>query len=265
MNKWKWILIGSAAVVLIGGVVTLGILSLKDKLQDVNELQDQIAAASTNADADEAGDAAAGPMDAASPGSSDTSDGSADPQTSSSSEPEHTTELPQSSVDSSNAQPTNSEPAVQPTATPDGTPTASQQPVATKKPETSTEPASSATNEDAKGAQKQSIDEAITVKMEALQSSCTAQSNSLVQQIKKELSGDDSKGIETIQDKYLEQIIAAEASCDNDFEKLVNDAKAQYEAAGIDTGDLPDWSAEYDSAKQQARIKALGEIAAAMK
>ncbi|RJE83625.1 hypothetical protein D3P07_25080 [Paenibacillus sp. 1011MAR3C5] len=118
---------------------------------------------------------------------------------------------------------------------------------------------------DNKDKKKKEIDAATTTGMEKLRASCTATSNNLVNQIVKQLKADEDATAESIQGDFLTDIMAAEAKCDVQFNALIGQAKAQYEAAGLDEQSLPDWGSEYESAKSQARSSALTAIASAMR
>lgn len=111
---------------------------------------------------------------------------------------------------------------------------------------------------------KQAIDQSVTASMESLRAACKAKSSGLVAQIKAEIAADPDAAVDTLQKEFLGQVIAAEADCDSQFAELVGQAKAQYKAAGIAESGLPDWSAEYDNAKADARSAALTEIASAI-
>lgn len=111
---------------------------------------------------------------------------------------------------------------------------------------------------------KQSIDESVTASMESLRATCKAKSSGLVAQIKAEIAADQDAAVDTLQKEFLGQVIEAEAECDSQFAELVGQAKAQYKAAGIAESGLPDWSTEYDNAKAEARSAALTEIAGAI-
>ncbi|REK69281.1 hypothetical protein [Paenibacillus paeoniae] len=118
---------------------------------------------------------------------------------------------------------------------------------------------------DDKAKKKKEIDAATTTEMEKLRASCTAKSSSLVNQIVQQLKADKDATAESIQGDFLTDIMAAEASCDAQFNLLVGQAKTQYTAAGIDEQSLPDWSSDYESEKSKARSSALTAIASAMK
>ncbi|MHA6481476.1 hypothetical protein ACX1C1_06175 [Paenibacillus sp. strain BS8-2] len=111
---------------------------------------------------------------------------------------------------------------------------------------------------------KQSIDQSVTASMESLRATCKAKSSGLVAQIKAEIAADQDAAVDTLQKEFLGQVIEAEAECDSQFAELVGQAKAQYKAAGIAESGLPDWSTEYDNAKAEARSAALTEIAGAI-
>ncbi|MGM0883319.1 MAG: hypothetical protein ACQEXQ_20070 [Bacillota bacterium] len=112
-----------------------------------------------------------------------------------------------------------------------------------------------------KAQKKQKIDAAITAEMEQLRASCQTVSKSLVEQILGELSGNKEATLKTIQDKYLTKVFAAEASCDARFNQLLSSVQRKYAEAYLYDQALPDWSSQYESAKEQARADALVAIA----
>lgn len=130
--------------------------------------------------------------------------------------------------------------------------------------DTSEKPADDAKSTEDKARKKQEIDAAISADMQQLKASCQVSSSSLVQQIIQELGGNDEAALETIQNKYLTKVFAAEAECDAQFNQLLNKAKSEYSAADLSDQPLPDWSSQYESAKAQARADAIDFIANAV-
>lgn len=127
--------------------------------------------------------------------------------------------------------------------------------------DTSEKPADEAKSTEDNARKKQEIDAAISADMQQLKASCQASSSSLVQQITQELGGNDEAALETIQNKYLTKVFAAEAECDAQFNQLLSKAKSEYSAADLSDQPLPDWSSQYESAKAQARADAIAVIA----
>ncbi len=143
-----------------------------------------------------------------------------------------------------------------------------QQPAATDKPATTAAPGGSGTKPQDGGStatdkekKKLEIDVAYAAKMDGLKASCLAASTRLAGQIAQELKADEDASLETIQSKYLSKVAAAEADCDGQFNALLGQAKADYEAAGIADMAMPSWSAQYEEAKSKARTDALAVIA----
>lgn len=126
------------------------------------------------------------------------------------------------------------------------------------------EPSATAPTTGGGKASKSEIDAAVTASMESLRSTCKATSSKLVSSIKAEIAENKEAALETLQSEYLGQVVAAEASCDAQFNQLVGDAQAKYKDAGLSASEMPDWSSEYERAKQDARSAALVEIAAAL-
>ncbi|NIK78167.1 hypothetical protein FHS15_003305 [Paenibacillus castaneae] len=112
---------------------------------------------------------------------------------------------------------------------------------------------------------KKEIDAKISGEMQKLRAACTASSNKLVQQIKQELSGDEEASLRTIQKKFIVKVAAEEANCDGKFNQLLSQAKSDYSAADISHDGLPDWSSEYEAAKEKTSSDALTEIASVLK
>ncbi|QNK58184.1 hypothetical protein [Paenibacillus sp. PAMC21692] len=126
------------------------------------------------------------------------------------------------------------------------------------------EPSATAPTTGGGKASKSEIDAAVTASMESLRSTCKSTSSKLVSSIKAELAENKEAALETLQSEYLGQVVAAEASCDAQFNQLVGDAQAKYKDAGLSASEMPDWNTEYERAKQDARSAALVEIAAAL-
>lgn len=236
MKKWQKLSLVIAGALIIAITVIVGVNNLNSKLDEVKELNEQIADASneenateTNQPEDEGNETDEGqpgqtPKPNVKPGqSSEAPESTNDPDT---------TQLPEST-------PKPSEPGDQSTAKPPST-----------------------EDQDRK---KKEIDGAVTAQMESLRATCKSTSNSLIAQIKQELAANEDASLETIQSKYLTKILTAEAECDAQFNQLVSDAKAQYSDADLNEDALPNWSTEYENAKSQARSDALVEIANALK
>lgn len=245
MTPKQKILILSAGGLIVIGLSVYGGMSLFSKMNQVKELNTQIAEADQT-DKQE-GEAAATP-----PPTEEATQQEPTP-TPTDDEPGRE-ENPVASQDASGvATPSGSMSSANPDPTATPKPAGEQEAVHTKPPV-----------QDDSAKRKQEIDASTTVKMENLRVSCSATSSSLVEQIKAEIEGNEDTAIDTIQEKFLTKVIEAEADCDAKFVQLVEEAKVQYSAEGIDEQSLPDWSAEYESAKTEARSAALVEIANAM-
>lgn len=284
-NK-KMLLMGAGAVLLIA-LVVYGVSSLSSKMDEAQKLKDQIADASGedgkeaepgdgeqteengqpgNASGELGGDAGTGAAQGSEtdgPNGSENGGGSTEGKSGQGSAvaPGQGGSAPGGDVSpgATAATPGGSDsggtiPAAKPSAEP-GTPSSggssSQNPTATTPP-------------DDKSEIKQGIDAAITKEMEQLRASCSATSSSLVNKIAAELKADPDAGLDKIQGSFLDDVVAAEAKCDSDFNALVAKAKQQYKNEGISESSLPDWSSEYASSKETARANALAAIANAM-
>lgn len=243
MNKrYKLSLIVAGALIMTS-VVVVGVNNLNAKLDEVKALNEQIADASEEGKANEKGRPEDEVKETDKGQTGQTPEPGVKPgQSSGSPESTHTpdsTQLPKST-------PKPSEPGVYSTPKPENPSTA--KPLSTEDQEQN----------------KQEIDANMTARMESLRAACQSTSSRLVAQIKQELASNEEASMETIQSKYLTQIIAAEAGCDAQFNLLLSDAKAQYSDAGLNEEALPNWSTEYENAKSQVRSNALVEIANAL-
>ncbi|MHA7966121.1 hypothetical protein ACX93W_18510 [Paenibacillus sp. CAU 1782] len=278
-NK-KMLLIGAGALLLLA-LVVYGVSSLSSKMNEAKRLNEQIAQASGeddkepdqgdgeqpeasgqpgDASGEAGGDEAGAANGSATEGSNDdggstegqNGQGGAAAPGQASSDPNGSTSPEPSPAASGGQDSGGANPTVKPSTEP-GTPSSggSDNPSATTSP-------------DDKSKVKQGIDAAITKEMEQLRASCTATSSSLVKKIAAELKADPDAGLDKIQGAFLDDVIAAEAKCDSDFNALLSKAKEQYKSEGISETTLPDWSSEYASSKEKARANALSAIANAM-
>lgn len=244
MTSKQKILVLSAAGLAVIGLAVYGGISLSAKMNQVKELNTQIAEAEQEDKQGEDKPAPKLPTEEAPQQESELA--VTDGETGEQAEPESGQDLPEPS------------PKIDTAVKDTPKPTLAPKPAAHE--ETLVKPSAS----DNKAERKQEIDQATTTKMEGLRTSCSAASSSLVEQIKAEIKGNEESAIETIQEKFLNKVFEAEAKCDAEFGQLVEEAKAQYRDAGIDEQSLPDWSAEYEAAKTEARSAALNEIAKAI-
>lgn len=186
------------------------------------------------------------------------------------SKPSDSTEEPISTVDevAKNTEPipdSNSNPM--PVNTPTPSPTATLPPDGASNNgngDNGSTPNTEAASEEEKAKKKQEIDASMTAEMEQLRNYCKSNSNSLANKIVDEI-GKSEDAIKVIQEQFLSQVVAAESDCDAQFNKLVDSAKSKYEEADLTDQSLPDWSTQYEAAKEQARLDALGKIANALK
>lgn len=132
----------------------------------------------------------------------------------------------------------------------------------TSKPEETSSSSDKLTDEQLKV--KTTIDTAYKSQMDDLAKTCKENSATLVNQIVKELERNKEATIETIQAQFLTKVTEAEAKCDTQFQTLLSNAKAEYKEADIPETNLPDWNAQYEKAKTDARSNALQLIAGAI-
>lgn len=117
----------------------------------------------------------------------------------------------------------------------------------------------------AKQAQKQSIDREIEDKITALRNECRATSDSLLQSMLDELSGNEVATLKTLQAKFVGKLLAAEQSCDGSFGTLLKAAEDEYAKEGIPKSEMPDWNSQYNEEKAAVRASAIAKLLAAMK
>ncbi|SEN61865.1 hypothetical protein [Paenibacillus sp. OV219] len=110
---------------------------------------------------------------------------------------------------------------------------------------------------------KKDFDAKTKTQLGALSGTCKVQSNNILNEILASTSGKVS--LKALQDKFLGKVVAAEASCDAQFQTIQSSAKSSYESAGISTGLMPNWSTEYEAGKSSARAAAISAIAKAIK
>lgn len=259
MTKRQRVSIWVAVVIIVLGLGAYATYTLMSKMNQVKELNGQIAEADEGDSANpEVTDSATKPGDS---GEEKPADVVVDPPTdkgNTSSGADHvagsgdpSATAPAAATATATANPQSTDKPAQPGAGDSGNPTGTQTPVPTPTPVDPKE-------------RKQAIDQSVTASMESLRATCKAKSSGLVAQIKAEIAADPDAAVDMLQKEFLGQVIEAEAECDSQFAELVGQAKAQYKAAGIAESGLPDWSTEYDNAKADARSAALTEIASAI-
>lgn len=112
--------------------------------------------------------------------------------------------------------------------------------------------------------ERQRIDTKYETEILKLRAKCVSQSQHLLSGMLSEIKGNEDATAELLESKYLDDLIAAEASCDSSFQSLLDGAATDYEQAGIDPGLLPDWTAQYESEKTNARLNAIAKLSAAI-
>lgn len=232
-----------AGVLVVIGIVTYGSVSLYSKLNQVDELNGRL---------EETADVEAGEQ---------TPEVSGQPNEQPTNQTEQTpvadaTPTPESELLPS----TQPEEDLQPSPTATSTPNDTSSNV-----DKGQKPEEESTTSEEKTRKKKEINASVTAKLGKLKSSCQATSNSLVQQIAAELSGDEEATLATIQSKFLNKVFSAEAECDVKFNQLISDAQSEYKAADLGNQSFPDWSSQYESAKASARADALTVIANSLK
>ncbi|MEK3885279.1 hypothetical protein [Paenibacillus sp. PL2-23] len=240
------IVVASLAVLGLAAYGTVGLLA---KINQVNQLNGQLSAADL-ASSSVAPDASPVPAASEPASGAEAEEGSAPAETTAPAASKRP-----ASVETARPAPAFDKPAGQPAA-----------PAATAAPTSSGGQAGGGASPapDDASKRKAAIDGNVQADMEVLRAACSSKSAGLVADIKAELASNPDATIETITSQFLGKVALAEAECDAKFAGLVSDAKAQYQEAGLLASELPDWSTAYESAKVQARSKALVEIAGAL-
>ncbi len=116
---------------------------------------------------------------------------------------------------------------------------------------------------------KQQIDEKYEKKFSILQKSCKAKVAVLSGEVKNYIqdakASDQEVTVSDLKKNFMAKITAAEAGCDKSFNGILENAKQDYESAGLDPSGLDKWSQMYSQGKNEARRQALAQIIAAWK
>ncbi len=118
--------------------------------------------------------------------------------------------------------------------------------------------------EDAQEAQIR-ISQTYLAQLKVLQISCESKGSQLVAEIATEMKQSKADGtevsMEQLQGTFLPALLEAEAQCDQEFQTLMADAEKEFLVAGIDADELNVWQLSYIKAKNQARDKAIDQLA----
>lgn len=260
MNKWQKLSLVVAGSLIAATAAIAGINGIRSKLNEVKELNGQLAEASLQKQTSSEQEAAAQVKQ-----TSSAQEAAAQVKQEAAAQAEPGRKAIEAAAEQSSVshQP---EPSAGKLATASPSPpAASEQPTPAPKPQES--PSGSAAGPGAaedRVMTKQDMDSAMTAKLESLRASCEAASDRLVAQIKQELASNKEATLAALEREYLDKVFAAEADCDARFHKLLGEAKAQYRDAGLDERLLPNWGVEYENAKAEARSEAMVDIAGAM-
>jgi|GEM_PF-1404759 len=114
---------------------------------------------------------------------------------------------------------------------------------------------------DKQAAAKKQIDAKYDRQLAGLKTTCTATSNSLLQSILKDVAADPDISLAKLQTKFIGQLAEAESNCDGQFNELLAQSQTEYADAGISVSAMPDWKADYNKAKSDARAAGIAAIA----
>jgi hypothetical protein len=103
-----------------------------------------------------------------------------------------------------------------------------------------------------------------TAQLNALQSECQAKVNTLISEIASSLkrlqNNKEPISADTLQNTYLAKIMVADQRCDQQFNSFLDNAKKEYDQAGLPSDEADAWKVKYTNAKDQARMKAMSQL-----
>ncbi|MEK0313689.1 hypothetical protein [Cohnella sp. 56] len=104
-------------------------------------------------------------------------------------------------------------------------------------------------------------------KFSAIQSTCKAKVSNLTSEVTSYIAGakasDGEVSIADLQKQFLGKVVAAEGSCDQQFNSTLAQAEQAYKDAGIVETQIDSWKRQYESGKSKARVTAMSKILAA--
>lgn len=96
--------------------------------------------------------------------------------------------------------------------------------------------------------------------LSALKGKCVSNANQLMTQVVAAINKSTELDEKALQGELLGKIAAAEASCDKQYQALINKAEAEYKEAGIAFAKKSTWTQEYQSIKAEIRSSAINKL-----
>lgn len=115
--------------------------------------------------------------------------------------------------------------------------------------------------------ERTAIENKYNSKFSAIQSTCKAKVSNLTSEVTSYIAGakasDGDVSIAELQKQFLGKVVAAEGSCDQQFNSTLAQAEQAYKDAGIVETQIDSWKRQYESGKSKARVAAMSKILAA--
>ncbi|PZE20463.1 hypothetical protein [Paenibacillus xerothermodurans] len=107
-----------------------------------------------------------------------------------------------------------------------------------------------------------SIESKYFAQMQALKARCQGEVNAIVSEIAGATGGGTANEdfFKQLQSKYLTRIADAEAGCRSEASAIIQKAKSELTQAGLDDSGPDSWRQEYESAKNEAQSRAIGQL-----
>ncbi|WP_338553101.1 hypothetical protein [Paenibacillus sp. KS-LC4] len=96
--------------------------------------------------------------------------------------------------------------------------------------------------------------------LSALKEKCVSNANQLMTQVVAAINKSSELDEKALQGELLGKIAAAEASCDKQYQALINKAESEYKEAGIAFAKKSTWTQEYQSIKAEIRSSAINKL-----
>ncbi|MGG4144394.1 hypothetical protein ABEW34_14820 [Paenibacillus algorifonticola] len=96
--------------------------------------------------------------------------------------------------------------------------------------------------------------------LSALKGKCVSNANQLMTQVVAAINKSSELDEKALQGELLGKIAAAEASCDKQYQALINKAETEYKEAGIAFAKKSTWTQEYQSIKAEIRSSAINKL-----
>ncbi|SFF19436.1 hypothetical protein SAMN04487969_11768 [Paenibacillus algorifonticola] len=105
-----------------------------------------------------------------------------------------------------------------------------------------------------------SLDSKYESQLAALKGKCVSSANQLMTQVVAAINKSSELDEKALQGELLGKIAAAEASCDKQYQALINKAETEYKEAGIAFAKKSTWTQEYQSIKAEIRSSAINKL-----